>query len=217
MPSAYLSEQPVSHGEQHRRRGVVFRSDEFQLTPLGLQLTDDGVGHLWFGGGDDLEGRSIGGRYGRFGHGVLLRTTSGVRPGARLCPACCRRVDPRWCSTLTPVTTPSNDSPNALPGHRGPSRRCPLADPPWARIVRVEQCLSAEVLAASYGLEPISLAPPASSCERLGGVLSASVALACCRRSGDSNPNDLYPDADAAPLRAALHQLGADSTLMFWG
>ena len=46
--------------------------------------------------------------------------------------------------------------------------------------------------------------------------MSANVALACCRRSGDSNPNDLYPDADAAPLRAALRQLGADSTLVSW-
>jgi hypothetical protein len=47
-------------------------------------------------------------------------------------------------------------------------------------------------------------------------VLSASVAVACCRRFGDSNPTDLYPDADAAPLQAALHQLGADSTLVSW-
>jgi hypothetical protein len=109
-----LVRKPVAHGEQHRRRGVVLRSDELQLASLGLQLTDDGVGHIWFGGSDDLQGRSIGGSYGRFGHAVLLGTTSSVRPGARLCPARCRRAGPRWCSTLTPVTTRPKDSPNRL-------------------------------------------------------------------------------------------------------
>ena len=55
-----------------------------------------------------------------------------------------------------------------------------------------------------------------SSCESLGGVSSLSVAVACCRRSEDANPSDLYPDTDAAPLQAALHHLGAESALVSW-
>ena len=40
--------------------------------------------------------------------------------------------------------------------------------------------------------------------------------MACCRRSEHADPSDLYPDADAAPLRSALHHLGAVSTLVSW-
>ena len=50
----------------------------------------------------------------------------------------------------------------------------------------------------------------------MGGVSSPSVAVVCCRRSEGADPSDLYPDADAAPLRSALHHLGADSTLVSW-
>ena len=44
----------------------------------------------------------------------------------------------------------------------------------------------------------------------------SNVAVACCRRSGEASPTDLYPDPDAAPLRAALGELGARSTLVSW-
>jgi len=54
---------------------------------------------------------------------MLLRTTSSVRPGARLCPTRCRRAGPRWCSTLTPVTTRPNDNLIRLLRLRAPSRR----------------------------------------------------------------------------------------------
>lgn len=37
-----------------------------------------------------------------------------------------------------------------------------------------------------------------------------------CRREADSAPDDLYPDTDAPPLRAALLSLGASSTLVSW-
>lgn len=42
------------------------------------------------------------------------------------------------------------------------------------------------------------------------------MAVACCRRSGDADPSDLYPDPDAGPLQAALGDLGAESTLVSW-
>ncbi|MDQ2754393.1 MAG: hypothetical protein M3R71_02465 [Actinomycetota bacterium] len=44
----------------------------------------------------------------------------------------------------------------------------------------------------------------------------ADVAVACCRRSGDAEPGDLYPDPDAGPLQAALIVLGASSSLVSW-
>ncbi|HET9060531.1 MAG TPA: hypothetical protein VFN61_11465 [Acidimicrobiales bacterium] len=44
----------------------------------------------------------------------------------------------------------------------------------------------------------------------------ARVAIACCRRSGDAGPTDLYPDPDAAPLQAAFSELGAHSRLVAW-
>jgi hypothetical protein len=47
-------------------------------------------------------------------------------------------------------------------------------------------------------------------------VAGQSVAVACCRRSGDAGPTDLYPDPDAEPLQAALSELGARSTLLAW-
>jgi hypothetical protein len=47
-------------------------------------------------------------------------------------------------------------------------------------------------------------------------MMRANVAIACCRRSGDAEPTDLYPDPDAAPLRAAFGRLGARSTLVAW-
>ena len=40
--------------------------------------------------------------------------------------------------------------------------------------------------------------------------------MACCRCSGDADPSDLYPDGDAAPLQAALLDLGAESRLVSW-
>jgi hypothetical protein len=46
--------------------------------------------------------------------------------------------------------------------------------------------------------------------------MTAMVAVACCRRSDDSDPTDLYPDLDAGPLRAALADLGVDSTSVSW-
>jgi hypothetical protein len=46
--------------------------------------------------------------------------------------------------------------------------------------------------------------------------MTAMVAVACCRRLDDSDPTDLYPDLDAGPLRAALADLGVDSTLVSW-
>ena len=50
----------------------------------------------------------------------------------------------------------------------------------------------------------------------MAAVEGADVAVACCRRSGDAEPGDLYPDPDAAPLRAALIALGASSSLVSW-
>jgi hypothetical protein len=47
-------------------------------------------------------------------------------------------------------------------------------------------------------------------------VVEADIAVACCRRSDDSTPDDLYPDRDAAPLRAALMTLGVTSRLVSW-
>ena len=75
-----LVREPVAHGQQHRRRGVVLGGDELQLATLGRQFTGDGVGHRRFGGRDDLEGRSIGGGDSRFGHGVLLLDDIRVSP-----------------------------------------------------------------------------------------------------------------------------------------
>ncbi len=43
-----------------------------------------------------------------------------------------------------------------------------------------------------------------------------TVAIACCRRSGDARPDDLYPDPDAAPLRSALASMGVSSALVAW-
>jgi len=40
--------------------------------------------------------------------------------------------------------------------------------------------------------------------------------VACCRRSTEAGPTDLYPDPDAGPLQAALSELGARSTLVAW-
>jgi hypothetical protein len=47
-------------------------------------------------------------------------------------------------------------------------------------------------------------------------MAGAHVAVACCRRTADSGPTDLYPDPDAAPLQEALGELGARSTLVSW-
>jgi glutathione synthase/RimK-type ligase-like ATP-grasp enzyme len=47
-------------------------------------------------------------------------------------------------------------------------------------------------------------------------MLSANVAIACCRRTDEADPEDLYPDPDASPLRAALDELGASSALVSW-
>ena len=59
------------------------------------------------------------------------------------------------------------------------------------------------------------LAPIAAPDETLD-VVGREVAVACCRRSAEAGPTDLYPDPDAAPLQAALSQLGALSTLVAW-
>lgn len=50
----------------------------------------------------------------------------------------------------------------------------------------------------------------------MGAVEGSDVAVACCRRSEDAEPDDLYPDPDATPLRAALVALGASSSLVSW-
>ncbi len=47
-------------------------------------------------------------------------------------------------------------------------------------------------------------------------MLGPNIAVACCRHSGDADPKDLYPDPDAAPVQAALGELGAPSTLVAW-
>jgi hypothetical protein len=47
-------------------------------------------------------------------------------------------------------------------------------------------------------------------------VAEQNVAVACCRRSSEARATDLYPDPDAAPLQAALSELGARSTLVAW-
>jgi hypothetical protein len=47
-------------------------------------------------------------------------------------------------------------------------------------------------------------------------VIGRNVAVACCRRSAEADPTDLYPDPDAVPLQAALRELGARSTLVAW-
>jgi|GEM_PF-56805 len=45
---------------------------------------------------------------------------------------------------------------------------------------------------------------------------SPTVAIACCRRTGHSHPDYLYPDPDAAPLKQALASMGVSSTLVAW-
>jgi glutathione synthase/RimK-type ligase-like ATP-grasp enzyme len=47
-------------------------------------------------------------------------------------------------------------------------------------------------------------------------VSHANVALAGCRRLGDGDPADLYPDRDVAPLRSALHKVGVGSKWVSW-
>jgi len=47
-------------------------------------------------------------------------------------------------------------------------------------------------------------------------VAEQNVAVACCRWSSEARATDLYPDPDAAPLQAALSELGARSTLVAW-
>jgi hypothetical protein len=42
------------------------------------------------------------------------------------------------------------------------------------------------------------------------------VAIAGCRRTEDSNPKDLYPDRDAAPLQDALRAMGAVTESVAW-
>ncbi len=43
-----------------------------------------------------------------------------------------------------------------------------------------------------------------------------AVAIACCRRTPDAAPGDLYPDRDAGPLQRALAERGCDNTLAAW-
>ncbi len=45
---------------------------------------------------------------------------------------------------------------------------------------------------------------------------SPTVAIACCRRTYNAPPDDLYPDPDAAPLQDALASMGVGSTLVAW-
>lgn len=58
-------------------------------------------------------------------------------------------------------------------------------------------------------------APRQAACET-STVSNMKVAVACCRRSGEADPSDLYPDPDAGPLQAALRDVGAESTLVSW-
>jgi hypothetical protein len=43
-----------------------------------------------------------------------------------------------------------------------------------------------------------------------------TMALACCRREVDSEPEDLYPDPDAGPIEAALSELGVVARRVAW-
>jgi hypothetical protein len=45
---------------------------------------------------------------------------------------------------------------------------------------------------------------------------TADVAIVGCRRLSTADPTDLYPDPDAAPLRQALHRLGATARAVSW-
>lgn len=57
---------------------------------------------------------------------------------------------------------------------------------------------------------------PGEDDAKIGTMQAVDVAVACCRRSGDAEADDLYPDPDAAPLRAALGALGITSILVAW-
>ena len=50
----------------------------------------------------------------------------------------------------------------------------------------------------------------------MSAVPTARVAIACCRNVSGGDPDDLYPDFDAPPIRAALQDRGVDSTLLSW-
>jgi hypothetical protein len=45
---------------------------------------------------------------------------------------------------------------------------------------------------------------------------TSRIAVACCRRTGDADPTDLYPDSDAGPLTYALRSLGVEVSLVSW-
>jgi hypothetical protein len=51
---------------------------------------------------------------------------------------------------------------------------------------------------------------------KLRATPSPKEAIACCRRTGNADPDDLYPDLDAKPLRSALAGAKAASTLVTW-
>jgi hypothetical protein len=47
-------------------------------------------------------------------------------------------------------------------------------------------------------------------------VVTADIAIACCRRATDAQPQDLYPDPDAPLLIEALRSLGSTARAVSW-
>jgi len=47
-------------------------------------------------------------------------------------------------------------------------------------------------------------------------VATARVGVACCRRSGDADPSDLYPDGDPGPLQAGEGVVDRPWERMVW-
>ena len=141
---------------------------------------------------------------------MLLGTTSSVRPGARLCPTRCRRAGPRWCSTLTPVTTRSNDSLIRLLRHRAPSRRTfrRLLEEGWQRTLMIAHEFVRTVMQSLAGVPKCSAArtpevPPTSACGRgrgKGAVQYPSAAsLVCFGPCVDTPPRTNCVPSDCVP------------------
>jgi hypothetical protein len=62
-----LVAEPVAHGEQHGRRGVVLAGDELEGSALVLDLRADGVGDARLDGADDVQAAAEGGGLGAAG------------------------------------------------------------------------------------------------------------------------------------------------------